>query len=120
MPHIHGRPSRAPPTRGKGWLGRFEDGRLRKIQSKLGNTKDRQRFGTEYVDGWCRFAAKSLPGIREVRAVQESHEIRDDRGRVSRKAAEYVVLRRSCGPDVKPRTLTVRIDEDDDDDGDEN
>ncbi len=105
---------------GKSMLTRFADGRLRKIQAKLDSPKDRARFGSDYLDGWCRFRARDLPGVLEVRAVQETHELRDDRGRVTRKPSEAVVLRRTCGPGVKARTLSVESGEGEEDGGDDN
>lgn len=105
---------------GKSLLERFADGRLRKIQSKLDSPKDRVRFGSDYLDGWCRFRALSVPDVTEVRAVQETHEMRDDRDRVTRKAQEAVVLRRTCGKDVRPRTLPVYVRDEDNEDGADN
>jgi len=105
---------------GKSLLGRFRDGRLRKIQAKLGSTKDRNRFGTDYLDGWCRLSASRMQGVAEVRAVQETHELRDDRGRVTRKPKETIILRRTCGGGMRPRTLNVQVDEGDGDDGGDN
>lgn len=102
---------------GKSILTRFRDGRLRKIQTKLGSPKERIRFGSDYLDGWCRYSASKLARVTEVRAVRETHELRDDRGAVTRPAEESVVLRRTCGRG-RPRTLAVEREvENDDDDG---
>lgn len=99
-------------AQGKDLYGRFRDARLRKIQSKLGTKKDRQRFGAEVLDGWCRYAGKRVEGVREVRAIETIHELRDDAGKVVRDADEAVVMRRTCGP-LRPHTLPVReIDRD--------
>lgn len=102
----------------KGPLERFRDARLRKIQAKLGSTKDRARFGAQYLDGWCRVEGKKIRGVREIRAMQVVHELRDDRNRRTRSAHTKVVLRRTCGG-LRPRTLQV-VDEDEaGDDGDD-
>jgi hypothetical protein len=105
---------------GKSIFTRFVDARVRKIQSKLDSPKDRGRFGNEYVDGWCRFRASKLPKIAEVRAVQETHELRDDRNRITRKKSQAIVLRRTCGPGVRARSLSVETTPDEDGDGDDN
>ncbi len=102
----------------KGPLERFRDARMRKIQSKLGSAKDRARFGADYLDGWCRVEGKAIPEVREVRAVQILHELRDDRGKRTRSEEIKVVLRRTCSP-LKPRTLPVADDDTADDDGDD-
>lgn len=103
---------------GKGVLERFRDARLRKIQTKLGVKKSRDRFGAAYLDGWCRVEATHIPDVRETRAVQVLHELRDDRGKVTREAEEKVVLRRSCGP-ARGRTLPVTDDQAESDEGDD-
>jgi hypothetical protein len=102
----------------KGLVERFRDARLRKIQTKLGSKKSRTSFGAAYLDGWCRVEGTHVPDVRETRAVQVIHELRDDAGRVTREAAEKVVMRRSCGP-TRPRSLPVVDAADDDDDGDD-
>jgi hypothetical protein len=94
-------------AQGKDLHDRFRDARLRKIQSKLGNKKDRQRFGAELLDGWCRYKGHRVEGVREVRAVEMVHELRDERGKVVRTAHEEVVMRRTCGR-LRPHTLPVR------------
>lgn len=103
---------------GKSVIERFRDARLRKIQAKLGAKKSRDRFGAAYLDGWCRVEGTHVPDVRETRAVQVIHELRDDRGRVTREAEEKVVLRRSCGPS-RPSTLPVVEDQAESDDGDD-
>jgi hypothetical protein len=70
------------------------------------------RFGTQVLDGWCRYSGMRIPGVQEVRAVEEVHELRDDAGRVVREASEDVVMRRTCGP-LRAHDLPVRkIDRD--------
>lgn len=103
---------------GKSVIERFRDARLRKIQSKLGSKKSRDRFGAAYLDGWCKVEGAHIPDVRETRALQVVHELRDDRGRVTREAEEKVVLRRSCGP-AKARSLPVVEDQAESDEGDD-
>jgi hypothetical protein len=102
----------------KGLLQRFRDARLRKIQTKLGNQKDRLRMAKDYLDGWCRLSGQAVPEVREVRAIQSVHELRDDRNRISRKAEERVLERRTCGAG-KPRSLPVEVKQEDDEEGED-
>lgn len=103
---------------GKNALERFRDARLRKIGTKLGTKRTRDAFGAAYLDGWCRVEGTHIPLVRETRAVQILHELRDDDGRVKREPAEKVVLRRSCGP-TKPRSLPVVEAKEESDEGDD-
>lgn len=80
---------------------RVRDARIRKLQGKLADEGDRNRWGQAYLDYFCRDARARGLELAAVRAENEIHETRDDAGRVDRRASTRTVLYRSCS---LPRT----------------
>jgi hypothetical protein len=76
---------------------RIRDVRIRKIQSKLAELADRTRFGGAYLDYFCRLAIATYGNaVRDVRARNEVHELRDDQNKVTRQPSSNIVLSRRC------------------------
>jgi len=77
-------------------LERLRDVRIRKIQTKLTDAGDRKRWGDAYLAYFCAHHAPLAMRPRRVRAVEIVHELRDDRGAVTRTASTRIVHMRSC------------------------
>jgi hypothetical protein len=77
-------------------LERLRDVRIRKIQTKLTDAGDRKRWGDAYLDYFCAHHAPLALRPRRVRAVEIVHELRDERGAVTRPASTRIVQVRSC------------------------
>lgn len=90
-------------------LERVRDVRVRKIQAKLAEEGDRQRFGQPFLDYYCR-QGKITVGeeLRAVRAVEIVHEVKNDDGVVTRRESKKTLLTRRCadrlGPIVPPKS----------------
>jgi hypothetical protein len=77
-------------------LQRLRDVRIRKIQGKLTESGDRSRWGTAFLDYFCREAQERGEKLRWVRAINHIHEDKDDHGKVRRKPSTSVLMSRSC------------------------
>lgn len=66
---------------GKGWRERARDMRLRKLQAKLKQRAQRQRWGTHYLSFVCRTNAAALPGISTIEVIRSKPLILDDEGK---------------------------------------
>ncbi len=87
---------------GKSWLERVRDARVRKILGRLAEDADRGRLAGPFLDYACREAARSHPDVREVRARNLLHELRDDEGKVTRRASTSILFVRRCGRGPEP------------------
>lgn len=85
-------------TRGQDrtFFERVRDTRIRKIQGKLTEEGDRNRFGQAYLDYFCKHPPPGHTDVRVVRAVNILHELRDDDGNVTRPASTRVLFTRRC------------------------
>ena len=85
-------------TKGQGRspFERIRDTRIRKIQAKLADEGDRNRFGQAYLDYFCRHPPPGHTQVRVVRATNILHETRDDDGTVTRAASTRVLFTRRC------------------------
>ena len=85
-------------TKGQGRspFERVRDTRIRKIQAKLSDEGDRNRFGQAYLDYFCRHPPPGHTEVRVVRATNVLHELRDDDGNVTRAASTRVLFTRRC------------------------
>lgn len=77
---------------------RVRDVRIRKIIGKLADEGDRGRLGPPFMDYFCTEAKARFGDVREVRAINDIHETRDDGGNVTREASSQVVVTRPCMP----------------------
>lgn len=75
---------------------RVRDTRIRKLQGKLADEGERNRWGQAYLDYFCRDARARGLDLVAVRAENDIHETRDDAGRIDRRASTRTVLYRSC------------------------
>lgn len=79
------------------WFERLRDLRIRKIQSKLTENDDRVRWGTAYLDYFCRLArAEYGPDVKAVRATEQIHETKDRADKVTRKASTQLLVSKDC------------------------
>ncbi|NUO51314.1 MAG: hypothetical protein HOV80_20860 [Polyangiaceae bacterium] len=83
-------------AKGRTLFERIRDTRIRKIQGKLTDEGDRNRFGQPFLDYFCRHPPAGLTDVRVVRAVNDIHELRDDDGKVTRAASSRVLFTRRC------------------------
>ncbi len=81
---------------------RIRDVRIRKIQAKLADGNDRNRIGMSYLDYFCRKGRAEGRDLRGVRAIEIVHELRDDRGNVTRRPGQKTILTRWCGDTTRP------------------
>lgn len=81
---------------GRTLFERIRDTRVRKIQGKLTEEGDRNRFGQPFLDYFCRHPPAGHTDVRVVRAVNDIHELRDDDGKVTREASSRVLFTRRC------------------------
>ncbi|MBK8942922.1 MAG: hypothetical protein IPM79_36335 [Polyangiaceae bacterium] len=75
---------------------RIRDVRIRKIQGKLTELGERKRWGTHYLEWFCRTSKEQGLELRAVRAVNHLHEVKDDAGKVKRKPSKTVLFSKSC------------------------
>jgi hypothetical protein len=75
---------------------RVRDVRIRKIIGKLADEGDRARLGPPFMDYFCKEAKARFGDVREVRAINDIHETRDDSGAVTRAASTQVIVTRPC------------------------
>lgn len=95
-------------SHGRSWFERVRDARIRKIQGKLAEDGDRGRIGATFLDYYCREARREHPDVREVRARNIIHELRDDDGKVTRQASMSILMVRRCvDPSQGPMPRTV-------------
>jgi hypothetical protein len=83
-------------AQGRTLFERIRDTRIRKIQGKLTDEGDRNRFGQPFLDYFCKNPPAGLTDVRVVRAVNDIHELRDDDGNVTRQASSRVLFTRRC------------------------
>ncbi|MBL9023941.1 MAG: hypothetical protein JNL21_17225 [Myxococcales bacterium] len=85
-------------TRGqdRSFFERVRDTRIRKIQGKLTEEGDRNRFGQAYLDYFCKHPPPGHTEVRVVRAVNVLHELKDDDGKVTRGASTRILFTRRC------------------------
>lgn len=82
---------------GKSLWKRVRDVRIRKLQGKLTDVADRQRWGLGYLDYFCRSSLEKGLELRSVRAVNYVHELKNDEGAVKRQSSVAIVMTRTCG-----------------------
>jgi hypothetical protein len=80
----------------RSFFERVRDTRIRKMQGKLTEEGDRNRFGQAYLDYFCRHPPAGHTQVRVVRAVNVLHELKDDEGKVTRPASTRVLFTRRC------------------------
>jgi hypothetical protein len=89
---------------GRSLFERIRDTRIRKIQSKLSDEGDRNRFGQAYLDYFCRHPPPGHTEVRVVRATNILHELRDDAGNVTRAASTRILFTRRCAGNAPYKT----------------
>lgn len=101
---------------------RLRDVRIRKIQGKLTEGGARARWGTAYLDYFCREAQERGEKLRWVRAIEQIHEDKDDKGNVRRKPSTTVLMSRSCiaPPERRPAPIVPPVRSSRDEDGGDN
>lgn len=82
--------------KGKPLLRRLRDVRIRKLQGKLADIVDRQRWGLGYLDFFCRESKEQGVELRSVRAVNYVHELKNDQGAVKRQPSVSILMTRTC------------------------
>lgn len=95
-------------AKGRTLFERIRDTRIRKIQGKLTDEGDRNRFGQHFLDYFCRNPPPGLSDVRVVRAINDIHELRDDGGKVTRTAETRVLFTRRCAGTAPPKVWLPR------------
>lgn len=91
-------------AKGRTLFERIRDTRIRKIQGKLTDEGDRNRFGQPFLDYFCRNPPAGHTDVRVVRAINDIHELRDDDGNVTREPSSRILFTRRCAGTAPSRS----------------
>lgn len=89
-------------ARERSFKERLRDVRIRKIQGKLIELGERKRWGTQYLEWFCRMSKEQGLELRAVRAVNHPHEVKDDAGKVKRHPSRIILVTKSCTAGTAP------------------